>query len=67
LPGGLIVELELAGHDAVERQRGAFPQAGFVKLGTRTLEADIPSGSGVAVKWHRVAIDHAVLLSPTAV
>ena len=32
LPGGLLVEAELAGHDSVERQRGAFPQRCPVKL-----------------------------------
>ena len=67
MPGGLVVELELAGHDSVERQRGAFPQAEFVKLRAPALETDVPGGSRVAVKSHRLAIDHAVLLTPAAV
>lgn len=41
-------------------QRGAFPQALLVELGTGALEADVPSGSWIAVEGHGLAIDHAL-------
>ncbi len=66
LPRGLLIEVELAGHDCMVGERGAFPQALIVELGTCALEADIPRGSRVAFERHRLAVNHSVLLTPAA-
>lgn len=66
LPRGLLIEVELAGHDCMVGERGAFPQALLVELGTCALEADVPGGSCFAGEGHGFAIDHTVLLTPAA-
>lgn len=47
-------------------ERGAFPHALLVELGTCALEADAPRGAWIAIERHRSAINHAILLSPAA-
>jgi hypothetical protein len=61
-----LIEVELARHDCVVGQRGAFKQALLVELGTCALEADAPCGAWIAVEGHRSAINYAILLSPAA-
>ena len=62
LPRGFVSEVQLAGHDCMVCERGAFPQALLIELGAGALEADFPGGSRVAAERHRLAIHHAVLL-----
>ncbi len=64
LPRGFVSEVQLAGHDCMVCERGAFPQALLIELGAGALEADFPGGSRVAAERHRLAIHHAVLLTP---
>ena len=61
-----MIEVELAGHDCMIGERGAFPQALLVELGTCALEADAPRVAWIAIERHRSAINHAILLSPAA-
>ena len=61
-----MIEVELEGHDCMVGDRGAFPQALLVELGTCALEADVPRGAWIAIERHRSAINHAILLTPAA-
>ncbi len=61
----LLIEVKLAGHDCLVVDRGAFPQALLVELGTCALEAYIPRGAWLALERHRLAIHHALLLTPS--
>lgn len=66
LPRGFFLELLLAGHDDVVSQCWAFPQAGLLELGASLPQTDVPGGLQIAFKGHRLAFDHAALLSATA-